>query len=144
MTTRDRLTPRSDAVLRFPDERKLVAENHLPSYPYEIPLLLQDRQFMADGELFYPSDPSLYETDDGSTSTLPSVTHLPEFFGDVMLVNGVAWPKLDVEPRAYRLRLLNGSDSRVYELRIETGTQPQAGIAAPMLHPVTGEWLNAV
>src|SRR5207237_3104511 len=62
-----------------------------------------------------------------------SVTHLPEFFGDVMLVNGSAWPKLDVEPRQYRLRLLNGSDSRVYELRIETGLVPDAGAKrAPM------------
>ncbi len=36
-----------------------------------------------------------------------------------MLVNGQAWPKLDVEPRQYRFRLLNGSDSRCIRLRFE-------------------------
>ena len=39
-------------------------------------------------------------------------TGLAEFFGDHMVVNGVIWPKMDVEPRNYRLRLLNGCDSR--------------------------------
>ncbi len=44
-------------------------------------------------------------------------THVPEMFGDIICVNGVAWPTQTVEPRQYRLRLLNGSDSRVYNLR---------------------------
>ena len=39
-------------------------------------------------------------------------TALAEFFGDFMLVNGKIWPKADVEPCEYRLRLLNGCDSR--------------------------------
>jgi FtsP/CotA-like multicopper oxidase with cupredoxin domain len=39
-------------------------------------------------------------------------TALAEFFGDFMMVNGKVWPKADVEPRNYRLRLLNGCDSR--------------------------------
>lgn len=39
-------------------------------------------------------------------------TALAEFFGDVMLVNGKIWPKMDVEPRNYRFHLLNGCDSR--------------------------------
>ncbi|MEJ2195931.1 MAG: multicopper oxidase domain-containing protein [Ignavibacteriaceae bacterium] len=43
-------------------------------------------------------------------------TALAEFFGDFILVNGMAWPKLEVEPRKYRFRLLNGSDSRFYVL----------------------------
>lgn len=43
-------------------------------------------------------------------------THVPEMFGDIICVNGVAWPTLQVERRQYRLRLLNGSDSRVYNL----------------------------
>ena len=37
---------------------------------------------------------------------------LAEFFGDHMVVNGKIWPKMNVEPRNYRLRLLNGCDSR--------------------------------
>lgn len=82
----------------------------LPSHPYEIPLAIQDREFGADGGLYYPAE----------EKGMPSPTHLPEFFGRVILVNGQAWPKLDVEPRKYRLRLLNGSDSRFYDLRFET------------------------
>lgn len=39
-------------------------------------------------------------------------TALAEFFGDFILVNGKIWPKTNVEPREYRLRLLNGCDSR--------------------------------
>ena len=50
---------------------------------------------------------------------MPSV--LPEFFGDVILVNGAAWPVLEVEPRQYRFRILNGSDSRFYNLFLSTG-----------------------
>jgi spore coat protein A len=43
----------------------------------------------------------------------------PETFGNVIVVNGSAWPYLDVEPRKYRFRLLNGSDSRFYNLWLE-------------------------
>ena len=41
-------------------------------------------------------------------------TALAEFFGDFILVNGKIWPKTDVKPREYRLRLLNGADSRYF------------------------------
>lgn len=87
----------------------------LPSYPYEVPLVIQDRMFQTDGSLFYPSsaypDPAV---------VAPSPTHMPEFFGDVALVNTQAWPRLDVERRKYRLRFINGSDSRFYELSLQT------------------------
>lgn len=82
----------------------------LPSHPYEIPVVIQDREFSSDGSLYYPAE----------AKGMPIPTHLPEFFGRVILVNGQAWPKHDVEPRKYRLRLLNGSDSRFYDLRFET------------------------
>ncbi|MGA8030694.1 MAG: multicopper oxidase, partial [Bryobacteraceae bacterium] len=79
----------------------------LPSGPYEIPLMLQDRQFQADGTLLYPR--------------VVNGTHpiwIQEFFGDVICVNGRAAPFLDVEPRKYRLRFLNASNSRFYHLRL--------------------------
>jgi spore coat protein A len=95
-------------ILRDPVEDGLVAEGDIPGAPYEIPIVIQDRMFYANGELYYPSEP---EVDDA-----PEPSVLPEFFGDVILVNGQAWPVLDVEPRPYRLRLLNGSDSRFYVL----------------------------
>jgi spore coat protein A, manganese oxidase len=44
----------------------------------------------------------------------------PEFFGNTMVVNGKTWPKLDVEPRRYRFRFLNGCDSRFLILKIVT------------------------
>ena len=75
---------------------------NLPSGLYEIPLVIQDRSFLSDGSLYYP------------TSAEGGI--LPEMFGDFILVNGAVWPVLDVEPRKYRLRLLNGSDSRFYDL----------------------------
>ncbi len=57
----------------------------LPKYPYEVPLLIQDRTFLANGELYYA-----YE--DPTNPDAPNPTHLPENFGDTILVNGTAWP----------------------------------------------------
>jgi spore coat protein A len=82
--------------------------------------------FDSNGELFwpaYPGDPAYADFITGEGAVLPPAdfpgggpTALAEFFGDFILVNGKAWPKLDVEPRKYRFRLLNGSDSRFYIL----------------------------
>lgn len=79
----------------------------LPSGPYEIPLLIQDRNFdtTADGAL---SGRLLHKVEDG----------VLEFFGPFTLVNGTVWPYLSVEPRPYRLRLLNGSNARTYRLHL--------------------------
>jgi spore coat protein A len=55
------------------------------------------------------------------TAADPSTS--PEFFGDVIVVNGVTWPYLQVEPRKYRLRFLNGSNARFYTLTLaQSGT----------------------
>jgi spore coat protein A, manganese oxidase len=51
----------------------------------------------------------------------PDPTIFAEFFGDVIIVNGKAWPKLQVEPRKYRFRVLNGSDTRFYNLFFDFG-----------------------
>jgi spore coat protein A, manganese oxidase len=80
----------------------------LPSGAYEIPIAIQDRMFTADGQLYYPSAPE--------ESGQPDPSILPEMFGDFILVNGKTWPALNVEPRKYRFRFLNGSDSRFYKL----------------------------
>ena len=78
--------------------------------------------FKDNGELFYPAfpgDPFYADFITGEGAILPpglfpdgGPTGLAEFFGDHMVVNGMIWPKMDVEPRNYRLRLLNGCDSR--------------------------------
>lgn len=81
----------------------------LPAGEYEIPLVIQDRSFNADGTLSYPAD-------------IQDV-----FFGDFVVVNGKVWPYLDVKQGKYRFRLLNGSGSRTYTLALDRLDQP--GIA---------------
>jgi spore coat protein A len=76
----------------------------IPGGAYEIPLVIQDRQFNKDGTFLYP------------TSTIPGATWIGEYFGDVMLVNGLVWPFLEVEPRLYRFRILNGCNARILDL----------------------------
>ncbi len=80
----------------------------LPTGPYDIGLAIQDRMFTADGQLWYPNE--------GETSIHP--IWVPEFFGDVILVNGKVWPYLNVEPRKYRFRVLEGSNARFYSLAL--------------------------
>jgi len=78
---------------------------NLPKGRFDIPLLIQDRSFAADGALVYPP--------------APQGTHpmwMQEFFGETVCVNGKATPYLEVEPRKYRFRLVNGSNARFYHL----------------------------
>jgi len=77
----------------------------LPSGEFEVPLLLADRNLdlEADGSL---SGRLLHKTEDGTA----------EFFAPFTTVNGVIWPHLHVQPRLYRLRVLNASNARVYRL----------------------------
>ena len=87
---------------------------NLPKGPYEIPLLIQDRQFHADGSLAYATGSEPPEPLE------PSPSVIPEFFGDTIVVNGKVWPYMEVEPRKYRLRLVNGSNSRFYKMFISS------------------------
>ncbi len=92
----------------------------LPPSPYDIPLAIQDRIFDLNNQLFYPSDPAIASQVFGPAD-YPDPTIFAEVFGDVIIVNGKAWPKLRVEPRKYRFRILNGSDSRFYNLFFDLG-----------------------
>jgi spore coat protein A, manganese oxidase len=98
-------------VLRDSHEENLIKAHILPHDAYEIPLVLQDRMFHNDGSLAYPNRIK-------AKPKAPLNTMSPEFFGDVMMVNGVAWPYLEVEPRRYRFRVLNGSNARFYNLAL--------------------------
>jgi spore coat protein A len=98
-------------LIRDANEDYLIQRNMLPAPAYELPLMIQDKMFDRTGKVFYPS------SDKENYPDAPTITHLPEFFGDFILVNGVPWPRCAVEPRAYRLRLLNASDSRFYMLK---------------------------
>lgn len=93
---------------------------NLPSGAYEIPLVIQDKSFHKDGSLHYSAVPLLDATGEQAVvDGQPVFTSYPEFFGNTIVVNGKVWPYLDVEPRKYRFRLLNGSDSRFYRLWLE-------------------------
>ncbi len=94
-------------LLRDPENPLDGACSVLPSGKYEIPLAIQDRSFYDDGSLLFPSN-----------GVNPSVHPYwrPAFLGNTIMVNGRVWPNLDVEPRQYRLRILNGSNTRFYNL----------------------------
>jgi spore coat protein A len=81
----------------------------LPRGEHEIPLVLFDRIFNADGALHYP------------TSGDPESPWVPEVFGDALLVNGKLFPFLEVAPRKYRFRVVNASNARFYYLSLSSG-----------------------
>jgi FtsP/CotA-like multicopper oxidase with cupredoxin domain len=100
-------------LLIDPDEdAAIVAANPgtaLPTLPYMIGLAIQDRDFFADGSVDYPTVPD------------PGSGHfhwVPEYFANTACVNGKAMPYLEVEPRRYRFRVLNGSQARFYNLSL--------------------------
>ncbi|MGM9470452.1 multicopper oxidase family protein [Pseudarthrobacter sp. YS3] len=84
---------------------------YLPSPPYEVPLVVQDRMFNPDGTFAYPPNAEL-TLSDGTPRPWA-----PEFFGDVATVNGKCWPNLDVARGKYRFRVYNGSDARFYNFK---------------------------
>lgn len=81
----------------------------LPTGKYEIPLVIQDRSFNCDGSLNF--------TNKGDNPDIHPYW-APEFFGNTILVNGKAWPSLNVEKHQYRFRILNGSNARFYNIRL--------------------------
>lgn len=95
----------------------VVTPNGLPAGVQEMEILIQDRQFDTNGQLYFPdgSGPGL-----NGPPTNPTVHPFwnPEFFGDAIVVNGKSWPFLNVEPKRYRFRLLNGSNARFYVLTL--------------------------
>ncbi|MFM2059683.1 MAG: hypothetical protein RLY71_4068 [Pseudomonadota bacterium] len=118
-------------VIRDANEAALIAANAIPSGDKELALVLQDRCFAADGSMAYAADPAQYPVplNDPAFAPFPAgnPTHMPEMFGDVMMVNGVAWPNYDVEAVQYRVRLLNGSDARFYTLTFGNAPVWQVG-----------------
>jgi spore coat protein A len=129
-------------IIRDTDELDLIAAGVIPSL--EVPLIIQDKAFVPKniatvdptwkwgkaGDLWYPH---IYEFegasarwDDGSegeppavgTMPVPPVSCVPEAFFDTTLINGTCYPYLNVEPRRYRFRILNGANARFYNLQL--------------------------
>ena len=97
------------------DERE--RELSLPEGPpFEVPLLIQDRNFDVDdhgrltGRLVHKTDPDVMEA-----------------FPPFTVVNGKVWPVLDVQPATYRFRILNGSNARTYRLVLMREGRPELG-----------------
>jgi FtsP/CotA-like multicopper oxidase with cupredoxin domain len=73
------------------------------------PLVVQDRRFDKNGQLFFPAG-------------LPYISNpdhpywVPEFIGDTIAVNGKVWPYFEVQPKRHRFVFVNGSNARTYEL----------------------------
>jgi FtsP/CotA-like multicopper oxidase with cupredoxin domain len=87
----------------------------LPSGPFDIPMVIQDKSFAADGSLVYNSF-----DDDG-------------FIGDKICVNGAIQPYLRVQRRKYRFRFLNGSNAHIYQLFLAN----DSGVKYPMTQIAT-------
>ncbi|MHB8845948.1 MAG: multicopper oxidase family protein [Nitrospirota bacterium] len=105
-----------------PDDVPAGSEGGLPGGAYEIPIVIQDRSFNRDGSLFFPASREFFDGftgpyvgDQDYASDISPIWN-PEFFGNMIVVNGKTWPYLNVEPRKYRFRILNASDTRVFIL----------------------------
>jgi Putative multicopper oxidases len=87
----------------------------------EIPIAIQDRSFNDDGSLFYPNNRSFFDGFTGPFAPTSDIAPIwnPEFFGNTSVVNGKTWPYLDVQPRQYRFRFLNGAQSRFLILQMD-------------------------
>ena len=101
------------AVLPGPAPRE--GDRFPSNKPYrEIPIAIQDRSFDTNGSLFYPDTRAFFDGIEGPYIPITDVSPIwnPEFFGNTIMVNGATWPRLTVEQRRYRLRFLNGCQSR--------------------------------
>jgi FtsP/CotA-like multicopper oxidase with cupredoxin domain len=103
----------------------------------EVPIVIQDRTFNPDGQLFFPNNRAYFEALNKKKTTPPTLNVSfnpeppvgggvsdvapiwnPEFFGNTMVVNGTTWPVYHVAPARYRLRLLNGCNARTLILKM--------------------------
>jgi FtsP/CotA-like multicopper oxidase with cupredoxin domain len=116
---------------------------------FEQALLIADRQFDTQGQILFP-DGTPADNPTGINGPPSNPDHhpfwIPEFFGDVMVVNGKSWPFFRVEPRRYRFRVVNSSNARFLQMQLvlETGGQPSA-TPGPVIWQIgsDGGFLNA-
>jgi spore coat protein A len=90
-----------------------------------IPLVLQDRMFDTNGQLFFSAASA------GGILWALNPEHPywnPEFVGDTIVINGKAWPFTNVQRKRYRFLFLNGSNARTYEMFL---TDPVTKVAGP-------------
>ena len=101
--------------------------NDPANLPELFPLVIQDRMFDTNGQLFFPADSA------GNFLWAPNPEHpywVPEFVGDTIVVNGKSWPYLNVERKRYTFLFLNGSNARTYEMFL---SDPVTNVASPTM-----------
>ncbi len=98
---------------------------NLPKGRYELPLVILDRSFHPDGQIYYP------------VSGKPGSPWVSEYYGSAILVNGKIFPFHEVEPRKYRLRLLNSSNGTFYKLSFSI--EPSVTSPALAFHQIGSE-----
>ena len=81
----------------------------LPRGQYEIPLVICDRDFDRFGGLNYPISPHF------------RAPWIPEFAGNITLLNGKIFPYVENEPRKYRFRIVNVANTRIFRLSLSNG-----------------------
>ena len=106
----------------------------LPGGKYEVELVIQDRQFDSNGQLFFPDGNPAGAGLNGDPGN-PSIHRygIPEFFGDVMVVNGKSWPYMNVEPRRYRFRMLDSCNARMLALQLADENGNTGGATVPTI-----------
>ena len=116
---------------KLPGPPPKVGSNPFGTF-FEIPIAIQDRTFKPDGQLFYPENRAYFEGLDPAQLQIPFAPEPacggdpsdvapiwnPEFFGNTIVVNGRTWPSLNVQPRRYRFRFLNGCQARAVILKM--------------------------
>jgi spore coat protein A len=97
-----------------------------------IPLVLQDKSFKTEpdhwgdvGDLAYPT--SYGPLDGPATLPMPKVSCVPEFFADTPLINGMAYPQLTLPAGVHRFRILNGTQSRMWNLQLYRESKASRG-----------------
>ena len=96
-------------IIRDPNNPLDQPNSPLPKGDFEIPLVIQDKAFFTDGELEFPRE----------GVNIKNAYWTPGDDSDVVLVNGKAWPNLNVQRRQYRFRLLAAGNNRVFHIAFD-------------------------
>ncbi|XP_010552729.1 PREDICTED: multicopper oxidase LPR1 [Tarenaya hassleriana] len=119
-----------------------VLRHHALEGPLRLPtghefdrlLAVFDRSFRTDGSIYM-----------NATGNNPSIhpQWQPEYFGDAIIVNGKAWPRLTVRRRKYRFRIINASNARFFRLFLSNGLDftVVGSDSAYLAKPVATKWL---
>lgn len=79
----------------------------LPAGKYELPIVIQDKRFQADSISYNPSASEM----------------MSGFLGDTICVNGVVGATHSIDSKFYRLRIVNASTARIYNIALSDGAQ---------------------